>query len=332
MISEGVGESMSRSRVPLWDNARFLLMLLVVLGHFIDQYKTDVSRSLFVFIYAFHMPLFIYLSGLFHSNNRIKNKVGAYLVLYLLLKAVICVTFILIGKKPEFRLFYEAGIPWYMLAMAVFIGFTYLTRNVNHTVVLICSIIVACIAGYFPQIGDTLSLSRILVLYPFYRAGVMTDRDKLKELHGNTVFRIVSLVITLGFLFCCFRYRYIIYNLRTYFTARNSYGPDSNNLGALIRLLAYAISSVTGLAFLGCCPERKLPVITEFGTRTLQIYFWHRPVLYYLVYLGIGKELCMTRAGQAAWMLIAVAVTFILGLKPFAFPADTVMRIMNRRK
>ena len=49
------------NRIALWDNLKFILITLVVAGHFADQ-LTDYSSiysSIYLFIYAFHMPLFI---------------------------------------------------------------------------------------------------------------------------------------------------------------------------------------------------------------------------------------------------------------------------------
>ena len=56
------------------DNAKFVLILLVCLGHFsrvvVVTADSPAMRSLFLFIYAFHMPLFFFLSGLFARRER----------------------------------------------------------------------------------------------------------------------------------------------------------------------------------------------------------------------------------------------------------------------
>ena len=71
-------------RIFLFDNLKFFLILTVVIGHFIDYItkSSHMMSGLFLFIYSFHMPFFIYLAGLFHSNHNIKNR---------------CVSFIAIG-------------------------------------------------------------------------------------------------------------------------------------------------------------------------------------------------------------------------------------------
>lgn len=65
-----------KKRIFLFDNLKFLLMTTVVIGHLSDCLvkSSDIMKSTYVFIYAFHMPLFIYLSGLFHSNRNGKKS------------------------------------------------------------------------------------------------------------------------------------------------------------------------------------------------------------------------------------------------------------------
>ena len=70
-------EKTTEKRIFLFDNVKFLLIVLVVTGHFLLRYVDNYChyRSLFLFIYSFHMPLFIFISGLFHKNAGIRKKV-----------------------------------------------------------------------------------------------------------------------------------------------------------------------------------------------------------------------------------------------------------------
>lgn len=69
----------TNDHIALWDNLKFLLILLVVVGHFADFFTAESNsfRALFLFIYSFHMPMFFFISGLFFSEkkNRIKSAV-----------------------------------------------------------------------------------------------------------------------------------------------------------------------------------------------------------------------------------------------------------------
>ena len=55
-----------KKRSFLWDNAKGLLIFLVVFGHFLSG-NTNHSGALLVLtvIYSFHMPAFAFISGFF---------------------------------------------------------------------------------------------------------------------------------------------------------------------------------------------------------------------------------------------------------------------------
>ena len=69
-------KSGAKKRLYLYDNLKFLLIVLVVLGHLIDDStvklfgdgggetgvpQAKVFSGAFVFLYAFHMPLFLFI-------------------------------------------------------------------------------------------------------------------------------------------------------------------------------------------------------------------------------------------------------------------------------
>ena len=59
------------------DNIKVVLIFLVVFGHLIERY-IDTSNTLmgiYMFIYIFHMPLFVYISGYLSKNINKSNKI-----------------------------------------------------------------------------------------------------------------------------------------------------------------------------------------------------------------------------------------------------------------
>src|SRR5690606_23121391 len=61
---------MKLNREPYFDNAKFLLIILVVVGHTIEPLfgSSHSLRTLYLFLYFFHMPLFAFISGYFSKN------------------------------------------------------------------------------------------------------------------------------------------------------------------------------------------------------------------------------------------------------------------------
>ena len=62
-----IGAQQKKRRVPFWDNARFACIVLVVLGHATQRltYDSDIALGLYLVVYAFHMPAFAIISGVF---------------------------------------------------------------------------------------------------------------------------------------------------------------------------------------------------------------------------------------------------------------------------
>jgi fucose 4-O-acetylase-like acetyltransferase len=56
-----------KERDYYFDNAKFLLIFLVVFGHLISPVKdqSELVYTIYNFIYTFHMPAFILISGYF---------------------------------------------------------------------------------------------------------------------------------------------------------------------------------------------------------------------------------------------------------------------------
>lgn len=83
-MSEAVKKS--TKRIYKWDNLKCFLIVMVVIGHFVNQYApiSNTMKSLSLFIYSFHMPLFIFLSGLLqkygHSDVSF-NGTNRYIIL-----------------------------------------------------------------------------------------------------------------------------------------------------------------------------------------------------------------------------------------------------------
>ena len=328
-----------KKRVAYYDNCKFFLIILVVVGHFIEEFTAQPGtfRSLFLFIYTFHMPLFCYLSGLFDAPGQPMSKRAHkgvyYIALYLLLKAVITVVRWILYGKMTFKLLTEEGIPWFCLVLGVFVILTGLLHKakINIGVFLIISVITACFVGFDKNVGDYLCLSRIVIFYPFYLAGVLTPKAKLESLIKIKPLRIAALAVVGGYLACCFLLIDKLYILRHLFTGRNPFKESIISYGPALRLLCYALTTVVGLCVLLIMPQMDLGKLTEFGQRTMQVYFWHRPILYVLVYFRIHESVVsIGPAGKVLWILCAVALTLILSLKPFGFPTVQVGKWLKK--
>ena len=64
-----------------FDYLKFFLIFFVVFGHMIEKYiENPVMRAIYFFIYSFHMPVFIFISGMFAKYD--KKRCLRYLLIY----------------------------------------------------------------------------------------------------------------------------------------------------------------------------------------------------------------------------------------------------------
>ncbi len=305
------------------DNIKSILIFLVVLGHFLDQCITGstVSKAIYIFIYSFHMPLFIFLNGflgksLIQNRQRVIQKVSYFFILYVLLKLCIFGVKLIFGKAPSFHLLEEGGIPWYLFAVGVYYCICNLLRNINSKWLLMVAFVIGSISGYDRDIGDFLVLSRIIVFFPFFVLGWITQPDTLRSVRNKHV-KCCMIIILFLFLTGCFLFTEQVYFLRPLFTGRHSFKvlDELFYYGFFYRILTYALSISISLAVMSVTPSISLKVFTLVGRRTLAIYMWHRVIIYALVYGNVYKYLEQTlgwRWGRAAWLMVGVVLTLIL--------------------
>ena len=112
------------------------------------------------------------------------------------------------------------------------------------------------------------------------------------------------------------------------FTGRNAYEfINVEDCGAVHRLVFYMIAFLMGIAIISLVPNRKIPVIGTVGKRTLQIYFWHRLVLYILTFSGMTDELIKKVTSGWIWIYLAIAVplTHNIGIVFAGWPVTWVI-------
>ena len=150
------------ARAALWDNVKFLLIMLVVVGHFADAYSksSGLLRGVTLFIYAFHMPAFIFVSGLFcgeavKSRRFPVKKIVPYFKLFLLVQIIIFI-FVKLTVYPPYRLRFITinTAAWFAFAIFAFYIMTWFISDISGRYSLPVSILLACFSGYFNNIGD----------------------------------------------------------------------------------------------------------------------------------------------------------------------------------
>ena len=123
---------MTKTRDLYWDTVKFILIFLVLYGHFIQPFRENspFNMTMFNFRYTFHMSLFVFISGRFsHISDPKKYRKGILKIIetYVVFQCALCLTSYLMGEKlywgmlttPRFAL-------WYLVALLYYRVFVYL--------------------------------------------------------------------------------------------------------------------------------------------------------------------------------------------------------------
>ena len=312
-----------KPRIAKWDNLKLFLIFCVVAGHFLARIDDNrIAQRMFFFIYLFHMPAFMFISGLMSTrsiNERRYAKILDFLTAFLLTKGVLfLVKGIFSHDYTALRLWEMNDISWYMFALLVYYFVTMILGKLPAMLMIGTSIALACIAGYNPHIGTFLSLSRLLCFYPFFLAGYHLDSDFIRYHTIGKPIKILSVLYAAAAAgFTIFRLDHVWWLTRL-LRAKYPYASlaQYQSAGGLLRLGWYAGSALFIVSMICFVSEVETP-LTRLGSRTMTVYVLHYIPLYLFYYLLGAKDWLPGMPG-CAWIALlgALVTTLILCWKP----------------
>ena len=318
-----------KGRIYYFDNLKFILIILVVLGHFlaIPTRTSDYAKMVWLFIYFFHMPLFVFISGYF-SKNAVKNKNVSKVIIFITLYVVLSFAQFLIKKiyvgASSLKIFSSSSIQWYLFSMAIWYLFSMMTEKINKKYMLLSTLIIALIVGYDKTVGDFLILSRTIVYYPFFILGNMLNEEQIMQYVKNRKLKIASILVLMIIAIVFILFIDKIYFIRPITTARNSYFSLSNDIemyGILYRAIWYIISCIMSFSFCMLIPRGKT-FFSKLGTRTLTVYFLHAIVWWIWVRFDIKLRVI-------EYIVFSIILTFVLSSKFLSIAFEKMMKVKN---
>ena len=172
----------AKARVALWDNARFALIVLVVIGHLISTVRTDseLGFALYAYIYLFHMPAMIALSGMF-SKPEVTPKAIASTVQLIAVWGLwegiwAAIRWFVQGKQLSASVLVSPSWTlWFLVSLATMsILLPYLARLKRP---LLVATLLALLAPLVDAIGVQFSAARTLAFLPFF-VGAWLARER----------------------------------------------------------------------------------------------------------------------------------------------------------
>jgi fucose 4-O-acetylase-like acetyltransferase len=316
---------MTTTRVPFWDNARFVAVTLVVIGHGIQRLTSDSDNALilYLFIYAFHMPAFAMISGYFSKatppgSRQMKKVLTDILLPYFIMETIWTVVQFLVEGKREFNPTQPSWTLWFLLALGIFrLILPYLTL-VRWP--LFWAVLFSVGVGYLSNVDSTFSLSRAIGIMPFFVLGWkvrqwgLVDRWRAAErvtwwVRGAAVAVLAAWLAVVVYFVQPFRE----IQLQHWFFYDDSYldiGDDAWWAGA-VRLGFIVLAVVLSVAFFALVP-RSGTWMTGFGQATMYIYLLHSFVLYPIRETGVLKDEHASAAWLVSMILACIAISIAL--------------------
>ncbi|MEC1722452.1 acyltransferase family protein [Schinkia azotoformans] len=317
-----------KQREFYYDNAKFLLIFLVVIGHFITTFiGNGVIEQIYIFIYLFHMPAFILVSGYFSKGFQKEGYVlkitKKILVPYFFFQIIYSVYYYFLLDKSELTIaiFKPQWSLWFLLSLFCWHLLLFVFTKIKYS--LLVSVLIGIIVGYFDAIGGYLSLSRTFVLFPVFLLGFYMKKEHFEKLTSNKgkLLSAVAIVIML----------FIIHYILVDMPKEWMYGSKSyEKLGAgweggIIRLLYYGMSLIMIFSFFTFVPKKEY-FFSKWGTRTLYVYLLHGFIIRYFRTTNLVPFIKETGSYHLL-LIFAVIVTLILVSKPVYIIAQPVLEL-----
>lgn len=321
-----------KTRISLWDNARFILMALVVVGHMITTTRMDstLAYAIYAYLYLFHMPAMILVSGYFSKAELNRNAVRATLgllatwvtfeIIWIFYRWVIdgnafSNTFLIV---PSWTLWFLVTL----ITMRILLPFI---AALKHP--LIVSLIIALVAGLSPVIGTEFSVMRTMSFLPFFVFGWLAREHGWlaghRFLNPSVALKAGAWAVLalIALAFALVPDLRNLFRLDVWITWRDDYASlldlgfwQTPVVGLALRSLFIAIAFVMTLAVLVVVPRRP-SVLTVWGTRTLYLYLLHGFVVYALRHYGVIDVIGELGAlGTLILITMGVALSMLLSM------------------
>lgn len=304
-------------RNAYFDNAKLVLIFLVVFGHMIQPFIDGSSgiNTLYMWIYTFHMPAFIFLAGFYAKGSGNKTYIVKLaknlLVPYLIFQLLYTVFYFFIGKDGwQAGVFHPHWSLWFLCSLFGWHILLSLFKKAPAVLSVSLAVLIGLFVGYFGEIGHTFSLSRTFVFFPFFLLGFWLTEKHVMWLKRKSV-KMGSLIVLLAV------------------GAAIYFAPDFNSgwllasksysdlgmpaYGGLARLLVYVTSALMAMSILAWIPVSNSR-LTHFGTRTLYVYLLHG----FLIQVFREADVFQVNGvfGVLGIALLSAAIVLLLSTKP----------------
>lgn len=329
MTSHTPDSACGHPREYLFDNCKALLILLVVVGHFVEP-SSSCEENLFLYdlkwgIYSFHMPAFVFISGYFSKKKAsLRKLISSIVIPYFVYELLYYFLYLLLDKetglyfaRPKFSLWYLMALFFWRLLSPV------LLKIPGHMILMTAAgLLIGC-----TRLDNFLSIPRVLYFFPFFLAGLHFDSSLLYRIRTRKSF-LLSIGLLGGYLVFLFTDNFHRVLTPWIFYGRYSYYAMGFSVmwGAALRLACYGFSFLLLFLLLLVIPDRRTR-FSVLGERTLSIYICHG-FLFSILRYGTGLLDGIRHIPESLLLLIfCVLLVWILSRPVFCRITTSIARL-----
>ncbi|NEW05739.1 fucose 4-O-acetylase [Paenibacillus sp. SYP-B3998] len=273
-------------------NTRFLLIVCVVIANCIEPLiqQSTVMKTLYLIIYTFHIPLFVFVTGYFAKSFQFDYQ-GVKLLQIIFYQYVIFQSlyslmdaWVYHAPNVHYSFFIPYSLLWFLFSHICWRFLLPLFKTFKHPIVV--AIIIGVLIGYLPFTGLTLSFSRTLVFFPFFLFGYYYQDDHLtgfilafRKFSGIILLCLVTIVVLFPldpkWLYSSYTYQEL--------------GQFSWYAGGY-RIVIYALQAISCLCFLSMFP-RMPSILTDWGRYTVYVFLLHGLIIKTVIASGLFAHL-----------------------------------------
>lgn len=296
-------------------NLKGILIFLVVFAHSLELLNMNgLPKILYLFIYSFHMPLFVFTYGVFakYDLKKItKNIIIPFFILQLIYSLI----------NNNFLIFLAVLFPyhflWFLVSALWWSSLLPILEKISIKSkywIFAFSIIMALFVGYIEEINYMFSLSRTFVFSPFFILGNIYIEEKTKWLqHFNKFvntykFLLTTLVVFVFSLIIIFEKQL---QSDWFYGAKSYYETNSTIIHRLLYLL---IPFVFLCLFLCFIPKKEIKWISFLGKNTWPIFCFHEIFIIFMAKKKLINKLSILPFSQNIVVIIAIILLFICSI------------------
>ncbi|MFD2673118.1 acyltransferase family protein [Marinicrinis sediminis] len=289
---------------------RYFLIFFVVTANLWEQAASESAliAYLYEWIYLFHIPLFVLVTGYFAGKESFLKLSFIILFPYVVFQSVYCLLDVVFFHMHEgaYSFFIPYSFLWFLFSH--FFWRLLLAAVIRYRFPFVLAICTSCLIGMVPDTGGWFSLQKMIYFFPFYLLGAQLASNVGA---GKTMSRVLAFLrekppIWLRWiLFLLISVLFLTVTEVAWLSGQWNYEQLGLSIGSgvFMRVAMYGIQLLTGVCLIAIVRGQS-DFLHDSGKQTFFVYLLHASVVKTILALQLLQPLSPV---MMAWMVPAAA-------------------------